>query len=102
MSCQGVYRLLYGPSTPGSSAEAASAPFGIADSATQQELARRDYDADGNLVKRYRNDRFEGQLSNEVSGTAVPYKQTWIQTDVLAVPGDLGSATATWTPESSC
>src|SRR6266516_6797459 len=97
--CQGMVDSSYGPFDTGLVCGSGAGAFGIADSATQHELARRDYDADGNLVKRYRNDRLEGQLSNEVSGAAVPYTQTWIQTDVLAVPGDLGSATATWTGE---
>jgi hypothetical protein len=97
--CQGTIDSSYGPVDTGLVCGSGPGAFGIADSATQQDLARRDYDLNGNLVKRYRNDRFEGQLSNEVSGAAVPYKQTWIQTDVLAVPGHLGSATATWTGE---
>ena len=97
--CQGMVDSSYGPFDTGLVCGSGAGAFGIADSATQHELARRDYDADGNLVKRYINDRFEGQLSNEVSGAAVPYTQTWIQTEVLAVPGDLGSATATWTGE---
>ena len=97
--CQGSIDSSYGPFDTGLACGSGAGAFGIADSATQQELARRDYDNDGNLVKRYRNDRLEGQLSNEVGGMTLPYKQTWIQTDVLAVPGDLGSATATWTGE---
>jgi hypothetical protein len=97
--CQGMVDSSYGPFDTGLICGSGPSAFGIADSATQQELARRNYDSDGNLVKRYRNDRLQGQLGNEASGTAVPYTQTWIQTDVLAVPGDLGSATATWTGE---
>ena len=97
--CQGSIDSSYGPVDTGLVCRSGASAFGIGDSATQQELARRDYDGDGNLVKRYRHDRFEGQLSNEVSGAALQYKQTWIQTDVLAIPGDLGSATATWTGE---
>jgi hypothetical protein len=97
--CQGSIDSSYGPLETGLVCGSGPGAFGIADSATQQEVAKRDYDADGNLVKRYRHDHLEGQLSSDVSGTTLQYKQTWIQTDVLAVPGDLGSATATWTGE---
>jgi hypothetical protein len=97
--CQGTIDSSYGPFDTGLVCGSGADAFGIADSATQQELARRDYDADGNLVKRYINDRLQGQLSNEVSGATVPYTQTRIQTDVLAVPGDRSSATTTLTGE---
>jgi hypothetical protein len=72
--------------------------FDIYDSAVDQVTARRLYDADGNLVKRVlRDDYLFGEFSNPLTGKAVPYSQSDIRTDVLAVPGDLGSATETTT-----
>jgi hypothetical protein len=98
-TCQGTIDSSYGPVDTGLVCGSGPGAFRIADSAAQQELARRDYDADGNLVRRFRHDRFQGMLSNETSGASLSYHQTWIQTDVLSVPGDTGSATATWTGE---
>jgi hypothetical protein len=97
--CQGSIGSSYGPVDTGVVCGSGADAFGVADSATQQEVARRDYDADGNLVRRVRHDRAEGMLSNATSGATLPYHQTWIQTDALGVPGDFGSATTTWTGE---
>jgi hypothetical protein len=72
--------------------------FDIYDRGVDQVTARRVYDADGNLVKRVlRDDYLSGEFSNPLTGKAVPYSQSDIRTDVLAVPGDLGSATETTT-----
>ena len=89
-----------GLSTRGSRAAAVSSAFDIFDSATESELARRFYDENGNLVRRVRHDSFaSGQLSNPLTGAALDYTQTQKWTDILAVPGDLGSATVTLTGE---
>jgi hypothetical protein len=96
--CQGTIDSFYGPVDTGLVCGSGASAFGVADSASTQDLARRDYDADGKLLRRAIYDRLDGQLSNEVSGATVPYTQIQITTDVLAVPGDLwGSATETWT-----
>jgi len=72
--------------------------FDVYDTATDVVTARRVYDADGNLVRRVlRDDYTFGEFSNPLNGATVPYTQTDIRTDVLAVPGDLGSATETTT-----
>ncbi len=72
--------------------------FDVFDQATDQVSARRVYDADGNLVRRVLTDDYTfGQFSNPLTGAIVPYGQSDMRTDVLAVPGDLGSATETTT-----
>jgi hypothetical protein len=97
--CQGAISSSYGPVDTGLACGSGPGAFGIADGASQQEVAQRIYNADGNLVKRVLHDRYEGQLSNEVSGATLPYTQTQTTTDVLGVPGDRGSATTTLTGE---
>jgi len=62
------------------------------------EHAIRWYDADGNLVRRLIKDTWLGsEWTNPLTGNAVPYRQTNVVSDVLAVPGDLGSARETTT-----
>jgi hypothetical protein len=68
--------------------------FEVMDQATRRVKAVRWYDRDGNLVKRVRDNLFsDTRLSNPVTGASVPYDQHDIDTDILAIPGDLGSAT---------
>ena len=58
------------------------------------------YDENGNLVRRVLRDEYLfGQFSNPLNGAIVPYDQRDTRTYVLAVPGDLGSATETATFE---
>ena len=72
--------------------------FDVFDAGTDVITARRIYDADGNLVRRVLTDDYTfGEFSNPLTGATVPYRQSDIRTDVLAVPGDLGSATETTT-----
>jgi hypothetical protein len=74
--------------------------FEVLDRATRRVKAERWYDTDGNLVKRVRSNLFsESALFNPVTGAAVPYGQHDTDTDLLAVPGDLGSRT-TYSVES--
>lgn len=74
--------------------------FGVMDSATRRVKAERWYDADGNLVKRVRANLFsDAHLSNAVTGASVSYDQHDVDTDLLAVPGDLDTAT-TYSVES--
>jgi len=101
--CQGTVSFTYAPvdtaAVFGTPLVCGSGPsaFDIFDSVvTANSLARRIYDADGNLVRRMRVDHVEaGQYSNPVSGAAVPYSSLQAIDDVLAVPGNLGSATET-------
>jgi hypothetical protein len=62
--------------------------------------ASRYYDQNGNLTRRsiYENYSF-GQFSNPQAGTVVPFTQVTNEKDILAVPGDLSSATAQFTGE---
>lgn len=39
------------------------------------------------------------RATNSLTGAELPYTQTQLRTDDLAVPGDLGSATTTYTGE---
>jgi hypothetical protein len=76
--------------------------FDIWDQGTVEQIATRYYDADGNLTLRRVHEFWRpGQFSNPVTGAAIPYRQTTNITDVLAVPGDLGSATTTTTGQNN-
>ena len=98
--CEGTISFSYGPVHSGITCGTGSSAFDIFDSATESELARRFYDENGNLVRRVRHDSFaSGRLSNPLTGAALDYTQTQKWTDILAVPGDLGSATVTLTGE---
>jgi hypothetical protein len=66
--------------------------FDAYDSFVDNSLARRIYDGNGDLVKRYRYDTSDGRYSNPLTGASVPYKSTLTNVDILRVPGDLGSA----------
>ena len=94
--CEGTISFSYGPVYSGISCGS----FDIFDSASESELARRFYDENGNLVRRVIHQHYTfGQLSNPLTGATVNYTQTQTWTDVLAVPGDFGSATETLTGE---
>ena len=68
--------------------------YEVIDQATRRVKAERWYDADGNLVKRIRANLFsDASLSNPTTGTSVAYDQHDIDTNLLAVPGDLDTAT---------
>ena len=68
--------------------------FEAIDQGTRRVKAVRWYDRDGNLVTRVRDNLFSDTvLSHPVTGASVAYDQHDIDTDVLAVPGDLDTAT---------
>lgn len=72
--------------------------FDIFDAASDDYSVWKKFDTDGNLVRRVFHDHYTfGQFSNPLNGAVVPYTQTDTRIDVLAVPGDLGSATETTT-----
>jgi hypothetical protein len=71
--------------------------FDVFDSGVHQEVAKRTYDADGNLVTRVRHDLDHGQFTRPGSPILLPYSQSQEWTDVLAVPGDFASSTLTMT-----
>jgi hypothetical protein len=62
------------------------------------EHASRWYDEEGNLTRRMIKDSWLGsEWTNPLTGKSVPYRQTNVVTDVLAIPGDPGSARETTT-----
>lgn len=74
--------------------------FEISDQATRRVKAERWYDTNGNLVKRVRANLFSAsRLTNPITGVFVAYDQHDTDTDILTVPGDLGTAT-TYSVES--
>ena len=97
--CQGSIASSYSLFNTGLPCGSGPSAFDVFDSASQIEVAMRVYDADGNLVRRVRHDRVDGELSNQLNEATVPYSQLQNITDVLAIPGDFGSATQTITGE---
>jgi hypothetical protein len=76
--------------------------FTIWDQGIVDQVATRYYDADGNLTRRVVHEDWRpGQFSNPLTGATVAYRQTGNITDVLAVPGDFGSATETVTGQNN-
>src|SRR5262245_6920692 len=70
--CEGSIASSYGPVDTGLVCTSGATAFHVFDSASQNEVARRVYDANGFLVRRDRHDRYVGQLSNPAGGTALP------------------------------
>jgi hypothetical protein len=73
--------------------------FSILENAHRDETATRYYDRNGNLTRRVLHNIWPvgnplNVLYNSQTGTSVPYTGDLTQTDDLAVPGDLGSATS--------
>jgi hypothetical protein len=100
--CQGAATLSYGPVDTGIVCGNGSSAFDIFDAGTFDRHAARYYDQDGNLTRRVKHDQYtSAQFSNPLTGAAVPYTQSNTTTDVLAVPGDLGSITETSVGENN-
>jgi len=75
--------------------------FEILDNSALHQYATRYYDQDGNLTRRVIHEVYIfGETINSVTGATVPYTQHDTLTDVLAVPGDLSTATETVTGEN--
>jgi hypothetical protein len=82
-----------GPDPSGILCGSGPSTFEVLDQATRRVVATRWYDVDGDLVKRVRDNRFsDAQLSNP-SGATVGYRQRDLDTEYLAIPGDLSTAT---------
>jgi hypothetical protein len=97
--CEGTNVESYGPLDTGLVCGSGASAFDIFDAATDEYSVWKKFDTDGNLVRRVFHDHYTfGQFSNPRSGAVVPYTQTDSRIDILAVPGDLGSAveTTTW------
>jgi hypothetical protein len=96
--CSGTLTESYGPVETDLVCGSGTSAFHVYDMGTNTEHATRYYDRNGNLTRRVRHDDFtSSQFSNPLTGAAVPYHQHETTTDVLAVPGDFGTATTTHT-----
>jgi hypothetical protein len=94
--CQGNRTFSYGPDDTGIVCGSGANAFDIYDSATNNQDASRSYDQNGNLTRRVIHENYTfGQFSNPLTGAVVPYTQHDTITDVLAVPGNLSTATET-------
>jgi hypothetical protein len=99
--CEGTNVESDGPYATGIVCGSGANAFDIYDTSTDDYSVWKKFDTDGNLVRRVFHDHYTfAQFSNPVSGAVVPYTQTDTRIDVLAVPGDLGSATETTTWQS--
>jgi hypothetical protein len=97
--CEGtVSDELYGPVVTGLVCGSGASAVDIFDGGVHNEVAKRTYDANGDLVSRVRHDRTVGQLST-AAGASLPYTQSQQSTDALSSAGDFGSSTLTITGE---
>jgi hypothetical protein len=98
--CQGTISISYGPEDSGFACGAGVGAFVILDTATRHVRVKWTYDEQGRLVQRLIHFRYtSARISNSLTGAELPYTQTQTRIDDLAVPGDLGSATTTYTGE---
>lgn len=90
-----------GLSDTGITCGAGAGTFDIFNQDTYDQDATRWYDQNGNLTRRHIHDRYtSGQWSNPLSGATVAYTQNNVEVDLLAIAGDLNSATSTFTGET--
>jgi hypothetical protein len=97
--CEGALTGTYGPDDNGFSCGSGAGAFEVFDQGTFREHAVRYYDQNGNLTRRFVQFLDFGAWSNQLTGSTLAYTQSNNITDVLAVPGDLGSAAETTTGE---
>ena len=98
--CTGTRTIDYGPEDSGLACGTGADTFAILDRGSFRQKATRSYDTNGNLTRRVIHESFTlGQLANAVTGRTVDYTQHDAVTAVLAVPGDLDTATETITGE---
>ena len=96
--CEGTNIESDGPYDTSIVCGSGTSAFDIFDTSTDDYSVWKKFDTDGNLVRRVFHDHYTfGQFSNPLNGAVVPYTQTDTRIDVLAVPGDLNSATETTT-----
>lgn len=97
----GSNAVTYGATDTGIACVSGSSSFDIFDQGAYEINAIRYYDQNGDLTRRVIHyDEPSGQWSNPLTATALGYTQRYVQTDVLAVPGDLTSSTETVTGEN--
>ena len=98
--CEGPISISYGPVDSGFTCGAGPSAFVILDTATRYVRVKWTYNEQGLLVQRLIHFRYSSaHATNSLTGAELPYTQTQLRTDDLAVPGDLGSATTTYTGE---
>jgi hypothetical protein len=95
--CMGSHSESFGPEETGLVCGTGTSAFHVFDTVTSTQRATRYYDREGNLTRRVLYDDIDGQSSNPLTGATVPYIQHEQHTAVLAVPGDLSTATTTHT-----
>jgi hypothetical protein len=99
--CDGARTEPYSPNDTGITCGSGSSAFDIFDQGIHNQHAIRFYDTAGDLTRRVIYDQYFSQFSNPLTGATVPYVQHNTTTDILAVPGDLGSATETTTGQDN-
>jgi hypothetical protein len=99
--CDGARTESYGPDDTGIVCGSGAGAFDIFDQGIQNQHAIRFYNAAGDLTRRVIYDQFVSQFTNPLTGAAIPYTQHGNTTDILAVPGDLASATETTTGQNN-
>lgn len=95
--CEASLAEPYGPFDNGVVCGSGAGTFDVFDQGLETLSATRYYDTNGDLVKRVIHDSEVGALSNPLTGASIPYTINNINTDVLAVPGDLSSLSETTT-----
>ena len=99
--CEGTNSFSYSGSDTGLACGSGAGAFDIFDQATVNVRDTRFYNTDGNLTRGITDVQASGQYSNPLTGATVPYIQHQTITNVLAVPGDLTSRTATITGQNN-
>jgi hypothetical protein len=95
--CEGSRVLPYGPNDSGIACGSGPNTFDPIDQGLDYQHAIRFYDSNGDLLQRVKYDHNVGAFSNPLTAATIPYNQASKETDVLAVPGDFGSAVMTFT-----
>jgi hypothetical protein len=95
--CHGSISGSEGPAESGLVCGSGAGTFNAVDEFSFSEVAARYYDQDGKLTKRVLHNQSSGTYTNPLTGATVPYHSQETQTDVLGVPGDLGTSTTTHT-----
>lgn len=97
----GSNAVTYDATDTGITCGTGSNAFDIFDQGAYDINAIRYYDQNGDLTRRVIHyDEPSGQWTNPLTGAALGYTQRYVQTDVLAVPGDLTTSTETVTGEN--
>src|SRR5215472_11073897 len=97
--CEGARTMSYGPDDTAIACGNGASAFDIFDKGTHNQHAIRYYNTAGDLTRRMIYDQYFSQFTNPLTGAAIPYTQHNTTTDILALPGDLTSATETTTGE---